>query len=199
MIRFLLSTYPLLLDLQRYLMPHINVNCRYPEARGVCKGSGDNIFCGISMGIDLRARMGLVGANGAGKSTLLKLLLGNLQPTKVTSYADSKPVYLPLVCICRHRFLDLFPSCVNLTVSIATFLGAIFTQMSMSCSSGPCGCILYCLYGVCLGLAWIKGVPSPGWRIAALMPGVLIAYMKVDNMHLGTVSRTVTPSRAALQ
>jgi len=42
--------------------------------------AGDPILAGISLRIDERTRLGLVGRNGAGKSTLLRLLAGELQP-----------------------------------------------------------------------------------------------------------------------
>ena len=43
-------------------------------------GSYDNVFEGLSLGLDTDWRLGLVGRNGRGKTTLLRLLTGELQP-----------------------------------------------------------------------------------------------------------------------
>ena len=44
--------------------------------------AGEPVLSGVSLRIDERTRLGLVGRNGAGKSTLLRILGGELQPEK---------------------------------------------------------------------------------------------------------------------
>jgi len=42
------------------------------------EGSYDNVFDGVSISVDTRWKLGLIGRNGCGKTTLLKLILGEL-------------------------------------------------------------------------------------------------------------------------
>lgn len=45
------------------------------------EGSCDNVFEDLSVSLDTRWRLGLVGRNGRGKTTLLNLLRGRLPAT----------------------------------------------------------------------------------------------------------------------
>ncbi|MGT2866177.1 ABC-F family ATP-binding cassette domain-containing protein [Streptococcus fryi] len=58
--------------------------------------SGDVLFENITLQVDERDRIALVGRNGAGKSTLLKILVGEEQPTsgEVTTKKDLSLSYL---------------------------------------------------------------------------------------------------------
>ncbi|TFK20577.1 P-loop containing nucleoside triphosphate hydrolase protein [Coprinopsis marcescibilis] len=59
----------------------------------------DHLYEGLSFGIDMDARIAILGANGTGKSTLLHLITGALQPTQGTV---SKHVNLKLAKYSQH-------------------------------------------------------------------------------------------------
>ncbi|MBI4395758.1 MAG: energy-dependent translational throttle protein EttA [Elusimicrobia bacterium] len=86
------------LDIQ--IVPGPNLGTRVIDAKGLCKGYGDNeLIVDASFTVPRGAVVGLVGPNGVGKTTLFRMITGEEKPDKgelsvgesvVFSYVDQK-------------------------------------------------------------------------------------------------------------
>lgn len=57
----------------------------------------DLLFENISLSVNRKSKLALIGNNGSGKSTLLKIISGELQPSQGEVYVSSKPYYIPQI------------------------------------------------------------------------------------------------------
>jgi len=93
-----------------------------------------NLFTDISLDMNTKTRLALVGKNGLGKSTLLNVILGHLQPTEGEIYRHHN---LRLAMFAQHHVEQLDLELTPLEHMVKTFPG--FKEMELRACLGHFG------------------------------------------------------------